>query len=418
MKRSLSANDISSLEKVDIKSWTENSTTEPTDPPSPIIPQPDPITATIDMVEIAHSHPSPVIPQPDPITDRGRVKDGQIASLREAVIEAVTDDLAPHFRDQRPQLENLLTALTEAKLSKSIPEPFPEARFDAICATCNITGTTKTDIKTDVTRLYDFLNYPKLQKDNAFGNPDYAPSDYKKAVNMAIEQSLNASYEALTAQPRPEQPPEQEDAVPIRNMWNLYGLLGGTERAPIPQGDIETGVIEPIQEQRAARFQLAPEGSGDGVVGKVAGYTGVTVINLLTIDSMVAGSSMLFSSEKSNFFDNIPVEQETFFNILAVSSALAGQGFEQIGNPRRINTAGAAAGLLAYSALSSNSDITPFLIKATGTLLAVQVAGVIEKIPIVNRVLGTAKEAAFRTGTWAAGVIMERAAQHQQAHRE
>lgn len=188
MKRSLSANDISTL------------ATPPTAEPTEI----------------------PLLP--GLITVRGRVKDGHIALLRESVIEPIIDYLAPYFRDQRPQLKNLLATLTEAKLSKSIPDPFPEDRFDEICAACNITGTNKTEVKTALNRLYDFLNYPKLQTDNAFSNSDYAPSDYKKAVELATAKALNASYAALATEPLAAEPlatqplPAQEAAPYERNI--------------------------------------------------------------------------------------------------------------------------------------------------------------------------------------------------------
>lgn len=90
------------------------------------------------------------------------------------------------------------------------------------------------------------------------------------------------------------------------------------------------------------------------MVGIIATATGATSLGILAFSALLAEAyRLIYLSGKGAPLDHIFLEKETFFNILAVSTALTGQGAEPFGKaPINTNTATAIAGLFAYSALS------------------------------------------------------------------
>lgn len=141
-------------------------------------------------------------PDPDPITVRRHITKNQITSLATRIKESIPDGLMIHFVHKEEKLAQLLSMAADFTFTTHRKNSSFKQNFDKLCQDCNFDPPRKRAVFRELKRLYTPLKESRLQEttnDNDLANHDYAPSDNKKAVTLAIRKALTQRWAGANA---------------------------------------------------------------------------------------------------------------------------------------------------------------------------------------------------------------------------
>lgn len=302
-----------------------------------------------------------------------RLTVGHVESIEFTVPDLVTN-VAELLPGQADTAKQLFDAVMTANFSEQKALPFPRDVINRIFDATMLSRQNRQEIMRSLEGLHQYYSYEKLQKTDGFKNPNYAISDYKQVIQGVVDNTLEERYSRELVRPVGD----AGDVVVANNRRDLL--------APLHSGD---GIMD-----------ILAVGLGiSGGVG-IQGYAIASVLNVLI--------HSIFGEQKS-FFSLGNVNPSDFFNTAAVSGALITEAIHgkntRNGHARTITPSGVAMGALVYTALSGRDN--QYLINAALAIGTVQLANAVERIPMVNRVLGTAKEGIVSGARYLGRVIEE-----------